>query len=450
MRSRLRGFPARLLLVVALALAVRFLAVFLHYGDLPLELDDNYAYHKQAQLLVEEGGFYEPFVWRDSVEAGGPPVLEPSAGHPPGYVIYLGAYALVGLDSPTANRLASGIAGAAAVALIGILGRRVGRLARLDEGTADRAGLAAAVLAALYPNLWINDALILSESLYAGLIALVLLAAFAFWERPSTRRAAVLGVAVGAATLTRSEGLLLLPGLVLPLAMVLRDRTWVERGRLAVVSGLVALALMAPWMIRNATTFEEPAPPYLATGSGRVLAFGNCDATYSGTFLGYWNIDCAPSEFSGDESEIDTIHREKATEYMQDHRSELPKVALARVGRMWHVFRIDQGVEFDRFFERRVEWNAQWALAQYYLMVPVAVAAGVLLWRRRVTLIPLVAPFVLVTFTAASTFGITRYRAPSEVALCTLAGLGLAWATSRSSSDVTDARSAATPDAVTA
>ena len=38
---------------------------------------------------------------------------------------------------------------------------------------------------------------------------------------------------------------------------------------------------------------------------------------------------------------------------------------------------------------------------------------------------------MLVTFTAASTFGITRYRASSEVALCILAGLGVAWVTSR-------------------
>ena len=431
MRSRLRGFPARLLLLVALALAIRWVAVFAHYGDLPLELDDNYAYHTQAQLLLDHGGFYEPFVWRDSVEAGGPEVFEPSAGHPPGYVLYLAAYGALGLDSPTANRLASGIAGAVAVALIGIVARRVGGWAGLGEAAADRAGLLAAFLAAIYPNLWMNDGLILSESLYAALMGLVILAAYQFWRTPSLRTSALLGLSVGVATLTRSEGLLLLPGLVLPLAVVLRDRTWAQRAGLAVSTGLVALALMAPWMIRNAVTFEEPSPPYLATGSGRVLAFGNCDETYSGRFLGYWNIDCAPSEFSGDESEIDTIHREKATAYMEDHLGELPKVALARVGRMWHLYRVDQGVEFDRFFERRVESHARFALLQFYLMVPVALAGIVLLWRRKVTIIPLVAPFVLVTFTAASTFGITRYRVPSEVALCILAGLGAAWVTSR-------------------
>jgi hypothetical protein len=512
MRTRFRGFPARLLLIVALALAVRWVAVFAHYGDLPLELDDNYGYHKQAQLLLDHGGFYEPFVYKDSLERqrqlidvflapdvptspapelsaeeirarsalyaevpderfaevlngdidglrrvdvpvdgsaeagvtfdvfaytegsydleqGG--VLEPSAGHPPGYTSYLAVFGVVGLDSPTANRLASGLAGAIAVGLAGIAARWIGRRAGLTEAVADRAGLIAAFLAAVYPNLWINDALILSESLYAALTGLVILAAYRFWNTPTGRNAALLGAACGVAALTRSEGLLWLPFLVLPLAVRLRDTDWARRLTLAVGAGLVALALMAPWMIRNVATFEEPAPPFLATGSGRVLAFGNCDLTYSGRFLGYWNIDCAPPEFSGDESEIDTIHREKATEFMQDHRGELPKVALARVGRMWQVFRTDQGVEFDRFFERRGLDETRFALGQYYLMVPVAVAGAVLLWRRRVTVIPLLAPFVLVTFTAASTFGITRYRVPSEVALTILAGLGLAWVTSR-------------------
>lgn len=432
--SRLSGFPVRLLLVVVLALAIRWIAVFVHYGDLPLELDDNYAYHTQAILLVEEGGFYEPFVWRDSIEAGGPPEFEQSAGHPPGYILYLAAYAAVGLDSPLSNRLASGIAGAAAVALIGVVARMVGRWAGLDRG-ADRAGLVAALLAAVYPNLWINDALILSESLYAGLAAVVILTGYRFWRRPSWGTAAVLGAAVGVATLTRSEGLLLLPGLVLPLAVMLRGPSWGRKAGLAVTAGVVALALMAPWMLFNISRFEEPAAPFLATGSGRVLAFGSCEETYSGRFLGYWNIACAPSEFSGDESEIDTIHREKAVEFIEENYERLPVVALARVGRMWQVWRVDQGVEFDRFFERRGEGPARFALFQYYLMIPVALAALVLLWRRKVTIIPLVAPFLLVTFTAASTFGITRYRVPAEVALCILAGLGVAWISRRAPDD---------------
>ncbi len=431
MRSALRGFPARLLLLVALALAVRWVAVGVHYNDLELGLDDNNAYHTQAILLAEHGGFYEPFVYRDSLEAGGPPVYQQSAGHPPGYISYLAAFALVGLDSPLSNRLASGLAGAAAVGLIGIVARMVAGWAGLGQRGADRAGLLAAFLAAIYPNLWVNDALILSESLYAGLIAFVIFAAYRLWRAPSWGRAALLGVSVGVAALTRSEGFLLLAVLVVPLALMLRSEPWGRRLALGALAGTVGLAVMAPWMIFNLSRFEEPAPPWLATGSGRVLAFGNCDVTYSGRFLGYWSVDCPTPFVDGDESEIDTAHREIATDYIEDHLDRLPVVVAARVGRIWQVYRTDQGVEFDRFFERRGEGAARVGLGLYLAMVPVALAGGVALWRSKTTLVPLVAQFVLVTFTAATTFGVTRYRVPADVALVILAGIGLAWVTAR-------------------
>jgi 4-amino-4-deoxy-L-arabinose transferase-like glycosyltransferase len=428
----LRGFPARLLLIVALALAVRWVAVFVHYQDLPLGLDDNNAYHIQAILLAEEGDFYEPFVYRDSVEAGGPPVFQPSAGHPPAYITYLAAYALVGLDSALANRLASGIAGAAGVLVIGLAVRAIARGARFGDRGADRAGLVAAAIAAVYPNLWINDALILSESLYVVLVATVVLTAYWLWQRPSVGRAAALGAAVAVAALTRSEGFLFLVLLVAPLALSLPGQSWWRRIGLAGAAGGVALAVMAPWMLLTITRFEEPAPPYLALGGGRVLAYGNCDLTYSGRFLGYWHTECAPRDFGGgDESEIDTVHREQAVEHMTDHLDRVPVVVAARVGRIWQLYRTDQGVEFDRFFERRGEGPSRVALGFFYALVPVAVAGAVALRRHRTTLIPLVAPFVLVTFTAATTFGVTRYRVPAEVALVMLAGLGVAWVTDR-------------------
>lgn len=428
MRSLLRGFPARLLLIVALALAVRWVAVFVHFEDLRLALDDNNAYHTQAILLADHGGFYEPFVYLDSLRAGGPPVYQQSAGHPPGYVAYLAAYALVGFDSALSNRLASGIAGAAAVALVGLAGRAIGQMAGFGARAADRAGLIAALLAAVHPYLWVNDALILSESLYAALVALIILAAYHLWRAPSWRRAVLLGVTVGAAALTRSEGFFFLFFLIAPLALLLPRVDWGRRIGLGALAGGVALAVMAPWMVFNVARFEEPAPPWLATGSGRVLAYGNCDLTYSGRFFGYWNVACAPTDFGeGDESQIDTAHREAATDYIEDHLGRVPAVVAARVGRIWQVWRTDQGLEFDRFFERRGELPSRTGFALYAAMVPVAIAGAVALRRSRTTLVPLVAPLLLVTFTAASTFGVTRYRVPAEVALVVLAGLGVAW-----------------------
>jgi hypothetical protein len=46
--------------------------------------------------------------------------------------------------------------------------------------------------------------------------------------------------------------------------------------------------------------------------------------------------------------------------------------------------------------------------------------------RRRIPILPLVALAVTATLAAASTFGVTRYRAPAEVALVVAAAIGIA------------------------
>src|SRR3954452_11453090 len=90
--------------------------------------------------------------------------------------------------------------GAALVLLVGLLGRRVG-----DE----RVGLLAAGIAALYPLLVALDGAVRSESLYAPLIAGLLLATYRLVDRPSARRAVAVGGLIGLAALTRSDALLL-------------------------------------------------------------------------------------------------------------------------------------------------------------------------------------------------------------------------------------------------
>ena len=63
------------------------------------------------------------------------------------------------------------------------------------------AGVVAAAITALYPQLWINDGMVMSESLVVLMAALVLLTAYSFAARPSVRNAVVLGV-------TRQVGIL--------------------------------------------------------------------------------------------------------------------------------------------------------------------------------------------------------------------------------------------------
>lgn len=408
------SLPVVLASVFGLGLVVRVGTVLAHFKDLPLGLDDNNWYHTQANLLADHGGIFEPFVWRDTGE------LVASAGHPPGYPMYLSLWSLVGFDTPLAHRLASSVAGALGVVAVALLAHAVVRLVGWAPDRAVRAAAVAGVLAALYPGLWINDGLILAESPYVAVFALSLLAALRLWERPSWSRAVVLGAALGVATLIRTEALTLSVFLVLPLVLVLRDVDWRRRLGLLVAVGATMVVVLAPWVGRNLATFEEPV--VIASGTGRVLAYGNCERTYEGQFLGYWHGTCTLSEFPpGDESIVDEAHREKAVAFIEDNLGRTPKVVAARIGRMWGVFRPGQAVDFDILFERRGVAPSRLGATMYYLMLPLAVAGLAVLRRHRVTLVPFLGPVVMITWTAAITFGLTRYRVAVEVILIVLA-----------------------------
>jgi hypothetical protein len=73
----------------------------------------------------------------------------------------------------------------------------------------------------------------------------------------------------------------------------------------------------------------------------------------------------------------------------------------------------------------------------YYILVPFAVVGLVAMRRRRTPIWPVLALFVIATFAAATTFGVTRYRAPAEVGLVLAAAIGIsaavAWVRGRGS-----------------
>ncbi|MBK9178114.1 MAG: glycosyltransferase family 39 protein [Acidimicrobiales bacterium] len=409
MRRRLRTFPARLAVVAVAALLVRFAVVLLAQRHLELGFSDNFYYHWQGRALADGLWFANPFAWRATGE------LVPTAGWPPAYPVFLGVVSALGGTSVLAHRLASALLGVLGVVLLGLVGRKV---------AGDRAGLVAAALAAVYPVLWVNDGMLLNESLYVPMLALVLLAAYEARERPDARRALVLGAIIALAALTRAEALALFGLLALPLFLLVRTLPWGRRLALVALTGAAGLAVLAPWVIYNNARFDRPV--LVTNGAGFVLAIANCDRTYGGEFLGYWHIDCALEDWpEGDESVAERAGRRQGLTYARDHASRLPVVVAARVGRLWDVFRPGQGIRFDTFFERRGLWTSRAGLAMYYVLVPVAGYGLYVLHRRGVTIVPFVALLAVATLTAAVSFGITRYRVPGDVALVVLAGVGV-------------------------
>ena len=123
------------------------------------------------------------------------------------FPLLLAVVSKFGGHSVLAHQLACALMSSAAVPLIGLTAREVG---------GSRAGLLAAGIAAVYPNLWASDVGVMSESLYVTAIALVLLTSCRLWKRPSVQRAILVGVAIGIAALVREEAILLLPFALLP------------------------------------------------------------------------------------------------------------------------------------------------------------------------------------------------------------------------------------------
>ncbi len=410
-RQRDRAFWLGLAGLMLIALAVRVVYVLGWHHPATVG-GDNFYYHHGANLFADGKGFPHPYPYiRDGVTT-------PGAQHPPLYVVVLGLGSLVGLRSFLDHQLISCVLGTLTVGVIGLTGRRIaGRTA----------GLVAAGVAAVYPNFWLNDALVMSETLVQLTVAGAVLAGYAFWQRPTMRRAAVLGLVIALATLTRAEGALLAVAVAVPLCLLAAGLGWRRRLALLAVTGAVCLAVLAPWLAYNLSRFERPV--LLSTGLDPTLVVTNCDDTYRGPFRGYWSYSCLTRlpVPPGDDSVAGETYRHIALDYISAHRSEVPGVLLTRVARTWGLYRPSQEITLDTIEGRELP-ASRVGLAGYYALVAAAVAGAVLLRRRRVPLSPLVATLLMSTAAALLAAGLTRYRAAAEVGLVLLAAPAIATA----------------------
>ena len=239
-----------------------------------------------------------------------------------------------------------------------------------------------------------------------------------------------LGVACGAAALTRSELLLLLPGLVVPLALLAPGGTLRSRLRALGAGVLAAVLVIAPWIGFNLTRFKHPV--FLSTQFEPLLASANCDQTYYGDLIGYFSIPCvteiqrrvdladAPKT---DQSEQSVVYGREAREYVQAHLSRLPIVIVARLGRIAGLYKPGQMIEIDRLFSTRESRRSRAGVLGFWVLAPMALAGAVVLRRRHVRVFPFGVVIGVVVLTVAVTYANLRFRAPAEIVVATLAAV---------------------------
>jgi hypothetical protein len=252
--------PAALVLV-AIVLRLGFVAATPDYRP----AHDDRRYDRIACAILVSGSYAaEPpeVTRRGCGEPPGGASVAPSAFRPPGYPAFLaGVYGIsshIPVDRWTAARIAQAIMGALLAGLTGLMAARVwGR----------DVGLVALGLAAVAPPLVLVGASLLSDLLFAVLVASAVLAGLTSRGRMSLL--ALAGVLVGLAALTRPNALAVL----LPLALA----AWAGAGggagmRMRPVIALVvaALVVITPWTIRNAVAFDTLVP--ISTHTGESLA----------------------------------------------------------------------------------------------------------------------------------------------------------------------------------
>jgi 4-amino-4-deoxy-L-arabinose transferase-like glycosyltransferase len=419
-------FAAGLVIVALAALAVRVSFVKFVEPEVP-EVGDAAAYHLLSVNLADGRGYIRPF---DDALLG---LERPTAEYPPLFPAVLALPAWVGADGVEDQRVFLAFVGAGTVVLVGLLGRRVGGRA---------AGLTAASLAALYPMLFQSEGTLMAEALYAPLVTASLLLAYRALDRPGPRSFAALGLALGLAALTRAEGLLLAFVLVVPLCARLREVDASRRVRFALVALGAALVVIAPWTIRNALRLDAFVP--ISNNAATLIDGASCDATYAGEQLGLWRETFstfgdsarerrqAEACFEGfdigsetfDEASVAREHLGDGLGYARDHLGSTPRVAAVRVLRTWGMYAPRQQVDFESLEGRPRSWQMA-GTVMFWALVPFAVAGVFMLVRRSVPVWPLVSTVVVVTVTAALTYGQQRFRIAAEPALLVTAAVPL-------------------------
>ncbi len=380
-------------MVVLAAFALRLVYALTVAPGTAGAVDDGWWYQWVARDIANGHGYYVPFGLQ----------LVPTAEHGPLYPTVLAGAIKLGITGDAPLRALGALFGAITITAIGLIGRRVG---------GDRLGLLAAAIAAVSPLMIAADGALTSETLYAAVIALALLAALRLAERVGSGRAAVLGVLIGLAALTRSEALLLLVLVAIPL-------TWRGGWRRVVIPIVCAGVVLTPWVVRNWSVFDRPV---LTNNEGDVLAASNCARTYHGHNLGYVSLLCLAPE-TGNEAQKAARWRSDGLGYARDHASRLPVVLPARFLRTWGFYQPARSSQ-ERSRDTRL---TRGGVVFDFVLILLAIAGVAALRRRRRELLVLLAPFVMVSLAAMATYGAVRFRHAAEIPLTVLAGAGAIW-----------------------
>lgn len=232
------------LLIIAVALTLRLFVLFTEGNRMFLGTDDD-NYRESAEMLLQSGSFTYGG-WK-----------EPTVFIMPGYPLLLaGIFWLAGSTSWLAARLFQVVLSLAALWFTVKLSTHLG---------GRRTGIAAGILAAVYPPNLTAPNFLLTETVFASLLLLSLLAFIKARDSDILGWYAVTGLVLALATYFRpTSGLL---PVVFGVYLILRGHPWKQTMVNVVVMGAVVGLCLSPWIIRNYVIYREFIPFTVSGGN---------------------------------------------------------------------------------------------------------------------------------------------------------------------------------------
>ena len=242
-----------------LGLSLR-IAWVMYVGTLPLGGDPNW-YYNVATNIAHGNGFVADHHRTFFDEH--PIVGQPTAAWPPAYPYVLAAMWKVAGIGVTSAKLLNAVLGALTIPFVYLLARSI---------FGKPAGWLAAVAFAIFPNAIAWSSVLFPEELFTFVfvIALWILVDRAALRANQWRVAVAFGLLTGAATLTRGEGVVLVP--VGVLFWLTRDG-WRGSMRQTALAALGLFAMVLPWTVRNWEVMHAVIP--VSTSSGIALRIGH-------------------------------------------------------------------------------------------------------------------------------------------------------------------------------
>ena len=384
----------------------------------------------------------------------------PTAYYPPGYPFFVGAVERVATAFGLADHrvlligLVQALLGGVACGALVVAGRQLARTGAAWRGDRDLGtaiGVGAGLLLALWPNLVLHTAVILSETLFLACLCTLLAALFTWTAARSsdpigpTRLSAVLVVTCTALCvwIRPQSTLVLVPAVALAWLVAGRGlRDTLRVGGLLVVG---VLAAVVPWSIRNLVVMDAFVP--LSTNTGDNLCIGFHDGAKGGFAFAE---ACGTGQRYVDgvdiEVERDAELRGRALDWIVEHPGSLPGLTWGKLRATFDGdhdgLRAWESYGQDPHLSDGLRTGLRWLSDVYYWVVSLAAIAGAALvvrdrWsgRRgvadRSTLVGLSTVAIALGCIAvpALSFGDQRFKIPITAALALLAASAFARAT---------------------